>query len=195
MPFTCGGFRFWASYKGSAYFRNLVITQLDAGDIKPQLDDPWQTALKLDVIRNWQVTELKPDTYAHSGLDETLNLGDETYRAVKTDARGVLNLSEIYPDYSKHAILAKTTISSDTVKTIKAFVTYTDRFTLYCNNQQVFRGPDRNWYNDNRQQYGNSRLIPDQFEVDLPLLKGNNTIIVRSEVMEEFGWGFWMRTE
>ncbi len=195
LPYTCGGFRFWASYNGSAYFRNLVITQLDTGDIEPQLDDPWQHVLKLNVIRDWQITELKPATDARSGLDEALNLADETFKDVKTDDRGVVNLSAIYPNYSQHSVLAQTTIPSETDKTIRAFVTYTDRFTLYCNDQLVFQGPDRNWYNDNRQQYGNSRLIPDQFEVELSLHKGNNTLMVRSEVMEEFGWGFWMRTE
>ena len=141
------------------------------------------------------MTELKPEKYAQSGLSEDLHLKKEKWFNVNTDRRGVVNLSAKYPNYSKNTILARTNINSNDQKTIKSFLTYTDRFRLWCNGEEIFKGPDRNWFNPNREQYGNSRLIPDQFEVDLPLKIGNNEIIIRSEVMEDYGWGFWMRIE
>lgn len=195
IPFSNGGIRFWASYYGSAYFRNLRITQLDEGEIKPVLSDIWKKASQLNVIRDWQVTELKPGSYAESGLTEDLDIKNEKWFDVKSDRRGVINLSAVHPRYTKSTVLARTNINSSEKKSLKAFLTYTDRFRLWCNGEEIFHGPDRNWFNPEREKHGNSRLIPDQYEVNLPLKSGKNEIIIRSEVMEDFGWGFWMRTE
>ena len=194
IPFSSGGIRFGASYYASAYFRNLRITQLNANDIKPELEDIWKEVSQLNIINNWQITELKSETYAKSGISN-LDITKEKWTDVSTDRRGILNLSSIYPNYHNNTILARTNINSDEKRTTKCFVTYTDRFNLYCNGKEIFKGPDRNWFNPEREKYGNSRLIPDQFEIEISLNKGENEIIVRSEAMEEFGWGFWMRTE
>jgi hypothetical protein len=172
----------------------LKITQLNEKDISPELEDIWQEVRQLNIIKNWQITELKTETYAKSGISN-LEIKKEKWINASTDRRGILNLSSIYPNYQKNTILARTNINSNEKKIIKCFVTYTDRFNLYCNGKEIFKGPDRNWYNPEREKYGNGRLIPDQFKIDLPLNKGSNEIIVRSEVMENFGWGFWMRTE
>lgn len=39
------------------------------------------------------------------------------------------------------------------------------------------------------------RLKPDHFEIELPLQAGENEILLRSQVTENWGWGFWMRIE
>ncbi len=65
-------------------------------------------------------------------------------------------------------------------------------FTLYCNGQEVFKGPDRHWFSPDRAKYGNSRLIQGHSEIRLPLKTGQNKLVVRTEALEQFGWGFRM---
>ena len=195
LPYYKGGIRFFSTYYGSALFRNLKITKLPENSIHPILNDIWQESRTKKLIRNWQITEMKPQNYANNTLPDQSKLIQEPWQKAETDNRVILILSAIYPNYSQNTILAKTNILSDKKTTQIAYVTYTDRFSLYCNGELIFKGPDRNWFNSDRSKYGDSRLIPDQFKIQLPLKEGENTIIVRSEVMEDFGWGFWMRLE
>ncbi len=195
IPFSSGGIRFWASWYGSAYYKNLKVTKLKPKDIVPILHDNWEKVRELNLVEQWLITNLKPDSFAMEQLPDSSLLEGENWTLAKTDDRGVLNLGAIYPGYTHNTILAKTIIDMAQAKDLKCFFSYTDRFKLYCNNEEIFHGPDRNWWNPDREKYGNSRLIPDQFEVVLPLQAGKNEIIVRSEVMEDFGWGFWMRLD
>jgi hypothetical protein len=105
-----------------------------------------------------------------------------------------VNLSAAFPDNNiKNAVFAETIIRAEAAGVRKAYVTYTDRFQLWCNGQPIFEGRPRGWFDPDREKLGNARLVPDQFEIELPLKAGENTIRVRSEVTEPFGWGFWIR--
>ena len=62
--------------------------------------------------------------------------------------------------------------------------------------ERVFDGERRGWNDPGRSEaVGWGRLMPDQFGVELPLVSGENEILVRLEVNEPlFGSGFWMRS-
>jgi hypothetical protein len=51
----------------------------------------------------------------------------------------------------------------------------------------VFEGPPRGWVDPDREKHGNSRLVPEQFEVTLRLKAGEKLALVRSEVTEPLG--------
>ncbi len=194
LPFSRGGFRFWAYYN-SAYFRNLRITSLSNSDVKPILEDIWQNVSKLNVIRKWKVTPPQPPQFGLEGIPEEIHSAEMKWLDAEADRRGVVNLAALFPkNNTKAVIFAKTKMKSDAKGDRKCWVTYTDRLTIWCNGTEVFKGPARAWSDPGKAQYG-CRLKPDQFEVKLPLESGENTILVRSEVTEPFGWGFWMRTE
>lgn len=195
LPSPSGGVRFWASWGGSGYFRRLVVTPLPASAIQPRLRDPWAEVIKPNVLRDWRVTPLQAADFGRDGLPSGLGAGALTFAPVRADRRGVVDLSAAFPGYSRNAVFAETVVKSAGPAVRRAWVTYTDRFSLYCNGQEIFRGPDRHWFSADREKWGNSRLIPDQFEVRLPLQAGENRLLVRSEAIEQFGWGFWMRME
>ena len=113
------------------------------------------------------------------------------------DGRGVVNLTPLVgPEARPGVVFAKTEVRATTAGPRRAWVTYTDNLSLWCNGRLIFEGPPRQWFHPDREKNGNSRLIPDQYEVALPLLKGVNEILVRSEVTEAaFGWGFWLRVD
>jgi hypothetical protein len=174
-----GGIRLRA-FMGSASFRNLRVTALEPGSVKPELADPWAALNHPKTVRRWQIS------------DESR----KTWKDAEADSRGVLDLAAAFPRANtKHTAFARATISAPSATKQKAYVTYTDRFTLWSNGELVFQGKPRGWEDPDREKLGNSRLIPDQFEIELPLRQGENEILVRSEVTEPFGWGFWMRLE
>jgi hypothetical protein len=187
LPSSAGGVRFWASYGGSGYYRRLRVVPLPPGSVKPVLADFWAAAAEKASVRDWRVSELRPAGEALPGKPE--------WKPVRADRRGVLDLSAIFPKHGRNTVFAETVVHSERDGERIARVTYLDRFTLYCNGQEVFKGPDRHWFSPDRAKYGNSRLIPDQFEVRLPLRAGENKLLVRSEALEQFGWGFWLRLD
>ena len=194
LPFTNGGVRFW-EYKGSAYFRNLRVTSLACGDVRPALEDPWEHVSSLSVVRNWTVTQLQSPEFGQVDGPEAINSTDMKWLDVESDRRGVVNLATLFPnDNTKGVVFAKTAIKSDEDTVRKAWVTYTDRLTIWCNGRKVFEGLPRGWFDPGRDESG-GRLIPDQFEIELPLARGKNILLLRSQVTEPFGWGFWMRME
>lgn len=193
LPFSSGGIRFW-EYRGSACFRNLRVTSLAAGDVKPQLEDVWGQASSQTIVRHWKITPPRSPQFvnAANGL-EAINSTEVEWLDVKADRRGVVNLTPLFPgDNSKGVVFAKTKIQSDEDTVQACWVTYTDRLILWCNGKKVFEGPPKGWFDPGRDESG-GRLIPDQFEVRLPLTQGENDILLRSEVTEPFGWAFWMR--
>ncbi len=157
--------------------------------------DPWAEVIKLHVLRDWRVTPLRAAGFGRDGLPPGLGVDGLAFGPVRTDRRGVVDLSAAFPGYDRNAVYAETVVKSDGPAVRRAWVTYTDRFSLYCNGREIFKGPDRPWFSPDREKWGSSRLIPDQFEVRLPLQAGENRLLVRSEAIEQFGWGFWMRME
>lgn len=195
LPSSSGGVRFWASWGGSGYYRNLRVTRLSPQDVKPLLADIWAGASRQNVLRDWRATGLQPAGFGADGLPAGIHSGKLEWKPIKADRRGVVDLSATFQPYDRNTVYAETVVKSDQEVVRSAWVTYTDRFTLYCNGKEVFKGPDRHWFSPDREKYGNSRLIPDQFEVRLPLKAGENKLLVRSEALEQFGWAFWMRLD
>lgn len=192
LPFASGGVRPWA-WAGSGRFRNLRVTVLEPGSVTPALGDPWAALKHPNTIRQWQVAGPYPAGY--DAPPEAVSRKETKWTEARTDARGVLNLTALFPhENTAHVAYARAMVRSAAAGAQKAYVTYTDRFKLWCNGKLVFEGKPRGWFDPDREQLGNSRLIPDQFQVELPLKRGDNVILLRSEVTEPFGWGFWMRT-
>ncbi|RJP21964.1 MAG: hypothetical protein C4527_22605 [Candidatus Omnitrophota bacterium] len=196
LPFDRGGFRFWEFY-GSGYFRNLRITALD-DEVKPILDDPWGNVNQWHMIREWEITEKKNMEYGNNGIPEILLGNEMKWEKVKTDRRGIINLSARFPDdLEKGVVFAKTIIKSEKQDTKTVQISYTDQLTMWCNGKQIFQGPARGFYDPGRSEAdGFGRLLPDLFVVEMELQAGENMILLRSVVTEPlWGWGFWMRKE
>ncbi len=195
LPYARGGVRLWA-YAGASHFRNLRVTALRKGAVKPLLPDTWRDLRVPGVIRRWQVTSPQGSEFGRAGIPAEVSQGGAQWQELEADDRGVINLSARFPGANtRHAVFARAIVPSRTERLRRAWVTYTDRFKLWCNGQEVFAGPPRGWFDPDREKLGNSRLIPGHFELKLPLKRGANTILVRSEVTEPFGWGFWVRLE
>jgi hypothetical protein len=193
LPFSSGGIRLWRYY-GSGYFRNLKVTTLD--HVEPILDDTWGSVISSGVIRNWSVSRMLP---RGSGADDTISAasGDVGWREVATDRRGVVNVVGIDPgEYCQPGVVfAKAEVESSGNATGKLRLTYTDQLSMWVNGASVFSGEPRGWNDPGRSEAdGWGRLMPDQFEVEAPLIAGRNDVLVRLEVNEPlFGSGFWAR--
>ncbi|MBI4640122.1 MAG: hypothetical protein HY731_05480, partial [Candidatus Tectomicrobia bacterium] len=195
LPYSSGGIQFW-SYLGSGYFRNLRVTQLSPADIVPGFDSPWDIYADLNVIRTWQVTPPQKPDFGSTGIPEAVCSSKIRWIDVEADRKGVVNLSRLFPEKNrKAAVFAKAIARS--VEKVKRIcrLTYTDRLTIWCNGVQVFKGPPRGWNDPDRDKHFGGRLIPDEYEVKIMLEPGDSTILLRSEVTEPFGWGFWMRID
>ncbi|MCP4726571.1 MAG: hypothetical protein GY863_16115 [bacterium] len=191
-PHSSGGVRLFSLRNGEAYLRNLRITQLSSNDIKPILEDEWKTVRGLNVIRDWEVTSPQSSEFGLENIPEEINNSEMNWIEAGTDERGVVNLSAMFPEQNtKGTVFARTVIDSDSDEIRKAWVTYTDRCMIWCNGKLVFKGPNRGW-NDPESNH-DCRLKPDNYEFDLPLQKGENVLLLRSEVIEKWGWAFWMR--
>ena len=194
LPFATGGVRLWR-YHASAFFRNLRVTAL--GDVGPVLDDVWGSVLGSGVVRDWSVSRMLPREF---GSDDPVSVSrseDMEWRDVSGDRRGVVNVVGIAPgEYCrKGTVFAKAIVESQERGPRRFRLTYTDQLSMWCNGAAVFEGERRGWNNPGRSdEDGWGRLMPDQFEVELPLVSGENDVLVRLEVNEPlFGSGFWVR--
>jgi hypothetical protein len=195
LPRERGGVRLM-TYYGSALFRNLRVTALPAGTVRPVLEDPWALARApgAGVVREWQVTARHDADWAADAVPAELREAAIAWHPAPTDARGVIDLTRIFtPQNENGVVLARTTLEAAAAGKRALRFTYTDNFTLWCNGERVFVGPPRQWFHPDREKYGNSRLIPDQFELVVPVRAGENELLVRTEITERFGWGVWMR--
>ena len=194
IPFAKGGIRFFSLSEGKAYLRNFKVTSLSEGEVKPILEDEWKNVRNSNIVRNWKVTAPRKSDFGLNNLPEEINSSEIKWIDTETDERGVVNVGALFPDNNiKGTVFAKTNIESDEEKISKAWVTYTDRCTIWCNGRQIFKGPKRGW--NDPESNRDCRIKPDHFELLLPLKKGNNIILLRSEVVENWGWGFHMRLE
>ncbi len=195
LPRTQGGVRLM-TYFGSALFRNLRVTVLPAHSVQARLDDPWSFAHDptSGVLRDWQITQPHETGWAAGGLPADVAADPVALRPAPTDARGVVDLTRLFSPRNESGVaFARTTLNAATAGPRTLRLTYTDALTLWCNGERVLVGPPRQWFHPDRAKHGNSRLIPDQYEVVVPLRAGANELIVRTEITERFGWGFWMR--
>lgn len=194
MPYHSGGVRLFSLSNGKAYLRNFKVTALFKDDIKPILSDEWKDVRSHNIIRNWEVTTPQSSEFGLEKIPEKIYSPEIKWIEAETDERGVVNLGALFPEQNrKGTIFAKTIVKSEKDEVRKAWATYTDRCTIWCNGEKVFKGPGRGW-NDTESNH-DCRLKPDHFEIKLPLKKGENVILLRSEVIENWGWGFWMRLE
>jgi hypothetical protein len=195
LPFARGGVRLW-NYYGSGYFRNLRITALGEGEVEPALEDPWEKVVGKKIVRSWRLSRLLPEGTGSDGAPESEEMD---WREVPTDARGVVVLGAVGPEYStgKGVVFARAVVESPEETVRGCLLTYTDQMTMWVNGSEVFRGEPRGWFDPGRSPedwFG--RLMPDQFRAELPLEPGANEILVRLEVNEPlFGSGFWVRLE
>ena len=195
LPFASGGVRM-VCYAGSGYFRNLRITRLEDNQVQPVLADPWKELKADGVIRDWLVTEAFDAGYGGNKVPEPVRQDAGEWRKVTVDERGLVNLSALYPKQSTaNVVFAKTTVNSLKKERRRCQLTYTDRFRMWVNGKEAFVGPPRGWFDPGREKYNWSRLLPYKFDLELPLNKGDNEILVRSEATEKFGWAFWVRLD
>ena len=195
LPRTRGGVRLM-TYFGSALFRNLRVTALPAHAVRPRLDDPWALARNpgSGVLRDWQVTQPHGTGWSADGLPAAIAADPSAWQPAPADARGVIDLTRLFaPRNESGTVFARTTLRATVAGPRTLRLTYTDALTLWCNGERVFVGPQRQWFHPDRAKHGNSRLIPDQYEVTVPLRASANELLVRTEITERFGWGFWMR--
>jgi hypothetical protein len=194
LPFSSGGIRLWRYY-ASAYFRNLRVTALDR--VEPVLDDTWGSVISSGVIRDWSVSRMLPSGFGSHDTFETA--GDDLgWREVSADRRGVVDVVGIDPgEYCRPGVvLAKAEVGSAEYAVKKLRLTYTDQLSMWVNGESVFAGERRGWNDPGRSEAdGWGRLMPDQFDIEVPLIAGENNVLIRLEVNEPlFGSGFWART-
>jgi hypothetical protein len=195
LPYHRGGVQFW-SFWGSGYFRNLRVTQLSPDGVEPGFDNPWKVYENLNVIRTWQVTPPQKSDFGATGIPEEIHSPEMEWITAEADGRGVVNLSRLFPENNtKAGVFAKTVIKSPGEAQRVCRLTYTDRLALWCNGEQVFEGPSRGWNDPDREKHYGGRLIPDEFEVEITLEPGDNTLLLRSEVTEPWGWAYWLRID
>ena len=198
LPFSMGGVRLW-NYYGSAYMRNLRITTLGENEVEPELEDPWVAVAGKAIVGGWQVSRVLPEGTGKEGAPPPMVLADAAWRDVEADPRGVVIVSALGSEYTsgKCVVFARAAIESPEAVVRAGRLTYSDQLTMWVNGREIFRGEPRGWFDPGRSPedwFG--RLMPDQFELTLPLEPGENEILIRLEVNEPlFGSGFWLRTE
>jgi hypothetical protein len=193
LPLPSGGIRLWRYY-ASAYFRNLRITALDR--VEPILDDTWGSVISSGIIRDWAVSRMLPRGFGSHGTFDARG-DDMGWREVATDRRGVVDVVGVDPaEYCQPGVVfARSEVASSEYAERTFRLTYTDQLSMWVNGERVFVGERRGWNDPGRSDAdGWGRLMPDQFEIEAPLVPGENEILVRLEVNEPlFGSGFWVR--
>jgi hypothetical protein len=194
MPFESGGVQFW-SFCGSGYFRNFCVAELGSDPIEDKRISPWRLYARDELLCDWEVSPVLDISIDEIGrLPDDIYSPTSTWLAVTADARGIVNLSPLplrFPHVN--AVFARASVVAERDGPRRCWFTYTDRMKIWCNGRLVFKGVPRGWQDPGREKFFGGRLIPDEFEIKLPLRKGNNELLVMSGRTENWGWGYWFR--
>ena len=193
VPYPKGGVRFFSLFDGKSFLRNLKMTSLSE-EINPLLEDIWEEFRTLNIIRSWEITPPQSSEYGLKSIPQELYSDRMKWIKAEADDRGVVNVGALFSENNtKGTAFARTFIDSEENGIRRAWISYTDRCTLWCNGELVFKGPNRATHD--QPMVRDCRIRPDQFAIELPVRKGENLILLRTEVTEIWGWGFWMRVE
>lgn len=171
--------------KKSGYFANFSHRPLKRGDKiigKSAVD----VTMPAGVIGKWNIS-----SYVKEKDVQAMTLSSDLTRAqiwqiLGVETNGIANLSKLAKrDRVNNTVLVKTTIRSDTAKTIPFKFGYSDRVRLFVNGKFVY-GANAGFRSRDERFYGTVGLFD---TVGLNLKAGENTII--AAVSENFGgWAF-----
>ena len=196
LPFSSGGIQFW-SFASQAFIRHLRVSDLGNSRVNPVFRNPWLVYADANVLDDWSAALIDDDDAVDAAYaPDEVALGRLEWLPAHADKRGVVNLSKTFPgNNTKAAAHAATTVIADDPTRTTLYLTYTDELTLWCNGKLVFTGEPRGWNAPDRETHFGGRLVPDEYAVALRLREGQNTLLVRTKVVDPWGWGFWMRLQ
>ena len=195
--FDTGQFLFKTTF-ADAYYANVQIQPLDQSLTVPN------RSTTHSYLTDWKLSEQFEDNLnTQGGLFRWMDsLKNTTWQSVQADRHGLVNLSKFY-ETPRHTVIAKTTIPSDTDKSINLLFDYSFAAIVILNNQVLFAGKELDTDNfmevhDGEQQLtldlkkGTNELVFFITADDLWQREGNPTYL---GVMQAMNWGFIARLE
>ncbi|MEM7382151.1 MAG: hypothetical protein AAF361_13270 [Bacteroidota bacterium] len=161
-----GGNFMLRSLFGTSYFANITVTTLeDAEETKVPDADP-------QYLTDWEISrqfarDTTPDNF-QKVLKKALN--ENTWKPIDHKKDHFVNFSR-YFDYPNGVVVARRKIQSETARTVRLGFDYVGKVQFLLNGQTVFKNNNINF----------QRMFDGTYELNLPLIKGENELLVIAE--------------
>ncbi|MCB2108475.1 MAG: hypothetical protein KDE14_12285, partial [Rhodobacteraceae bacterium] len=137
-------------------------------------------------INEWALSE--PVAVPQGGT-ASLPADIEWRTTAQSDQMGLVNLNAVFPATpgKPRIVFARAELTSETARTIRVGIGYSDDVTVFLNGQPIYAGIN-GWES---RSPGYASFVDPNFEsVYLPLRAGRNDLILAVSDDQRFGWGF-----
>lgn len=182
------------AFQGEAIISHLVLKPGQVEGLSPMEGiDPTSTDSRY--IRHWQVT--RADSIpAPVDFSMVSFPGKSTeWMPLMAERRGFVNLTRLYGGgyaHGHHMAWLKTTIHSDTVKTVQLRLGFVDEVWMFLNGEWLY--VDKNLFRQPIAKVPDGRLSIENATVGMPLKKGDNELLI-AVGNNFFGWGVVARID
>ncbi|MBZ2187135.1 MAG: DUF1080 domain-containing protein [Bryobacter sp.] len=173
--------------QGPAIFANLVIREDETEGLRrePEADT---TAADRRLVRKWEMSEVKDLGASREVEAADLPGAGATWQPIEAERGGLVNLTRrLGQPAGRPVVWVRTTIESDVEQVKRAALGWNDEVWIFVNGRLVYTG--KNLYRKPElRKEPEGRCALGNGDVDLPLRKGRNEIVV-AVAKEIFGWG------
>lgn len=176
-----GGLGF-GTFLGAAYYANLTFEEIEDQELVGKPDSEIQAGP--NTVKDWKVSNAFPAARL-AGLVSLKELDITVENKLKTDAMGILNLSQVSEVTDEtNTVLAKFRIDSDREQLKKIDFGYSDKVIVYVNGKPIYSG-DNSFRTRDYRYLGSIGYFDSIF---LDLQEGSNEIVFA--ITERMGgWG------
>lgn len=176
------------SFDGQMIIANLVVKPDQTDGLSPQ-EGVDITSNDARYLRKWQVS---PVIRMPEKIDFSLAFfpdKETPWETIHAERRGLINLTRKFGGTEKRArrlVWLKTTIQSTTEQNLKLNLGFSDEVWVFLNGKYVY--VDKNLYGAPLMKQPDGRCTVENSSFNLPLVKGNNEILV-AVANDFYGWG------
>jgi len=187
-----GGISVWARINGQPDAWSAVVTNLEVRPREPGAGTQ-RPPLAEGVIEDWEISRA-PTVAPKNSVEIPVEIPEVTaWISARPEEQGLVNLNRIYGRSREAQVaVARTLLPSAEARTVKLWVGYSDRVTVFLNGRPIYAAAN-GW---NSRYPGYRGWVEAEHEsVFLPLQAGENELIYVVEDDQRFGWGFSGRIE
>ncbi len=181
-----GGISLFSTF-GQVYFSDVSIREIEASDVSKQQHT--QKGIPSNYLTKWQMSGMfVKDTLNVMAQVDSLLKSRDSFKTVKADTDGLLNISRFYDDMDKTVVLT-CSLRSDSDQEVTLNFDYADHLVIVLNSKVLFDGGMN--FRPPPEKGTEGRVFVDDEQTVLNLRKGPNelTFVLSADNRQKYNWG------
>lgn len=181
-----GGISLFSTF-GQVYFSDVSIREIEESDVPKHQGA--EEGIPSNYLTKWQMSEMfVKDTLNFVAQVDSLLKSRDSFKTVKADTDGLLNISRFYDDMDKTVVLT-CTLLSDSDQEVSLNFDYADHLAIILNSKVLFDGGMN--FRPPPEKGTEGRVFVDDEQTVLNLRKGTNdlTFVLSGDNRQKYNWG------